>query len=351
MNQVALEIPQNPIAVGCRAPDFLLRDQIGAAFRLYNDWPGRSLVLVLLPTPLDTAGLSLVRVLLTRAPIWRRDGGALLLVAAQGLPTGLDLPENCKFCHDPGQQVLQAYRQAAGLTDAEPAVLVLDANRRVAALFPLHQEAEVMKIDSHLPRALSAEEGADTYGPTAPILQIPRLLDDALCDQLISYWERGNIFEGTVGSVDQDGEFNRVYHDRKRRLDCKIEEPDLHRRLELAIGQRIAPELEKAFHFAGFHFERFLLVCYDSARQDFFQPHRDNLSPGTADRRFAVSVNLNDDYEGGELSFPEFGADRYTTDKGGAIVFSCSLIHEAMQVTKGRRFVLLNMCRANKGRS
>ena len=46
-------------------------------------------------------------------------------------------------------------------------------------------------------------------------------------------------------------------------------------------------------------------------------------------RRFAVSLNLNTgDYEGGCLRFPEFGPHLYVAPAGGAVVFSCSLLHE-----------------------
>ncbi len=53
--------------------------------------------------------------------------------------------------------------------------------------------------------------------------------------------------------------------------------------------------------------ERYLVGCYDAAEGGHFSPHRDNTTPGTAHRRFAISINLNDDFEGGEVSFPEYG--------------------------------------------
>ena len=73
----------------------------------------------------------------------------------------------------------------------------------------------------------------------------------------------------------------------------------------------------------------------------FFDAHRDNLSPNTAHRRLAVSVNLNEGYSGGELRFPEFGLDRYCPKLGNALVFSCAHLHEVLPVTNGRRFTLL----------
>ena len=56
----------------------------------------------------------------------------------------------------------------------------------------------------------------------------------------------------------------------------------------------------------------------------------------------AVTINLNaEDYEGGDLAFPEFGALTYRPATGDAVVFSCSLLHEALPVTRGRRYAFL----------
>jgi predicted 2-oxoglutarate/Fe(II)-dependent dioxygenase YbiX len=48
-----------------------------------------------------------------------------------------------------------------------------------------------------------------------------------------------------------------------------------------------------------------------------------------------------EDYEGGNLRFPEFDDRSYRAPSGGAIVFSCSLMHEALPVTKGKRYCVL----------
>src|SRR5215218_7840664 len=45
---------------------------------------------------------------------------------------------------------------------------------------------------------------------------------------------------------------------------------------------------------------------------------RDNLSPATAHRRFALTLNLNDGYQGGQLRFPEYGPELYRPAPGAA---------------------------------
>lgn len=48
-----------------------------------------------------------------------------------------------------------------------------------------------------------------------------------------------------------------------------------------------------------------------------------------------------DRYDGGDLRFPEFGMQTYRPPTGGAVVFSCSLLHEVLPVTRGQRFAVL----------
>ena len=100
--------------------------------------------------------------------------------------------------------------------------------------------------------------------------------------------------------------------------------------------------MRKAFQFDPTRIERYIVACYDGTDGGFFRAHRDNTTLATAHRRFAVTINLNaGDYEGGDLNFPEFGSRAYRALTGGAIVFSCSLLHEATPVTQGTRYAFL----------
>jgi hypothetical protein len=104
---------------------------------------------------------------------------------------------------------------------------------------------------------------------------------------------------------------------------------------------RIAPEIYKSFQYRVTKYETLRVACYEGERQGSLHGHRDN-NPPTQYRRFAMSINLNtEEFEGGELRFPEFGDQRYRPDSGTAIVFSSTLLHEAMHVTRGTRYVLL----------
>lgn len=88
--------------------------------------------------------------------------------------------------------------------------------------------------------------------------------------------------------------------------------------------------------------ERYIVARYDARDGGHFRAHRDNTTPGTAHRWFAATINLNaDEFYGGELRFPEFEGQTYKAPRGGAAIFSCSLLHEAMPVTRGTRFCFL----------
>jgi predicted 2-oxoglutarate/Fe(II)-dependent dioxygenase YbiX len=175
----------------------------------------------------------------------------------------------------------------------------------------------------------------------APVLFIPGVIDDGLCDRLRDAWASGKRVKNTVNVAKGRKSSQAVKADAKRRSDYIVEGP-LEGEVLLAIMPRVAPEVTRAFAFdKEWGFEKFRVGCYDAADAGFFRAHRDNPSAGLQHRQFALSINLNDGYEGGYLQFPEYGVDRYAPPKGGALVFACGLLHAVVPMTAGRRFTLL----------
>lgn len=220
--------------------------------------------------------------------------------------------------------------------------VVLDPNLRVLATIPFDD------ADSHvtaLTDMLAALPEPDAHASTtmhAPVLIVPRVLEPAMCRTLIDCFEAdGGTDSGFMRQIDGKT-VGMIDHNFKRRSDLYIEDPDLRAKIRDRISGRINPEMHKAFHFSATRLERYLIACYDAASGGFFRPHRDNTTTGTAHRRFAVSINLNaEEYTGGDVRFPEYGSRSYRAPTGGAVVFSCSLLHEALPVTSGRRYALL----------
>ncbi len=244
---------------------------------------------------------------------------------------------------DPKGKITAGYCAPAGFAAEGPACLLFDANQRLLEAGALEEEGPGWALDRLM--ALCPPAPAPLIAAVAPVLIVPRVIDPAMCQALIRHWDASHE-EGTVGSVVGGAEIDRVHDGVKRRRDHRIEDPALTAELARLIGRRIAPELDKAFHFNGFRFDRFIVTCYDAGRGDYFRRHRDNLSPSTEDRLFALTLNLNSgEFAGGELLFPEYGPQRYCPESGAAILFSCSLLHEALPVTHGRRFTLLSFLR------
>src|SRR5215217_4470435 len=127
----------------------------------------------------------------------------------------------------------------------------------------------------------------------------------------------------------------------KVRKDYAIEQPDLTKQTRARIQRRVVPEVLKIHQFKATRMERYIVSCYSAEDGGHFRAHRDNTTKGTAHRRFAVSINLNSEFEGGEVSFPEYGPRSFKPPPGGAVVFSCSLLHAVSPVTQGRRYAFL----------
>lgn len=177
----------------------------------------------------------------------------------------------------------------------------------------------------------------------APVLIIPDVFGPSFCRHLIKvHEESGGVPSGFMRDVDGKtvGILDNSY---KRRADFVISDEVLPSQIQLRLMRRLVPMIERAFAFRPTRIERYLVASYNGDGEGgFFRAHGDNASAGTAHRRFATSINLNsEDYEGGELIFPEFGVRRYRGSTGGAIVFGCGLLHEALPVTRGRRYAFL----------
>jgi peroxiredoxin len=175
----------------------------------------------------------------------------------------------------------------------------------------------------------------------APVLVVPRVFDRAFCHKLIDLYESAGGRE--IGFIESDGKIVERFDPKfRKRLDWHISYEPIVRQIRELLERRLLPMVYRAFQFGTTRIERYLVGCYDAAKGGYFRPHRDNTARLVAHRRFALTINLNEDYEGGHLCFPEFGHQIYRTPPGDAIVFSCSLLHEAMPVTRGRRYAFLS---------
>jgi predicted 2-oxoglutarate/Fe(II)-dependent dioxygenase YbiX/peroxiredoxin len=230
-----------------------------------------------------------------------------------------------------------------GLNDGatlRPAVFLIDPMLRIVMAEPIEDTPLVLdRLALELETARQRPASEDGF---APVLVAPRILERELCADLIAYYQRqGGTPSGFA--ADQDGRtVTRLNPALKRRSDATIEDAALRAAVRSRVERRLFPLIKRAWGWQASEIERDLITCYDSADSGFFSAHRDDATAGTAHRRFAVTLNLNsEDYDGGELRFPEFGRRLYKPPTGGAVVFGCSLLHEATAVTRGVRYAVV----------
>jgi peroxiredoxin/predicted 2-oxoglutarate/Fe(II)-dependent dioxygenase YbiX len=219
--------------------------------------------------------------------------------------------------------------------------VILDPTLRVLKVIPALPDGGDRRYVAEALKALPSVDHAPGFAVHAPILILPNVFERELCERLIGLYESHG---GTESGFMRDVGGKTVHmtdHRHKRRADYNIEDKDLISALQAKFIRRVVPEIRKVHQFEVTRMERYIVACYDSKDGGHFSAHRDNTTKGTAHRRFAVSINLNSEFEGGEVYFPEYGKRSYKPPAGGACVFSCSLLHAVTPVTAGRRFAFL----------
>jgi predicted 2-oxoglutarate/Fe(II)-dependent dioxygenase YbiX len=213
--------------------------------------------------------------------------------------------------------------------------VLVDPSLHVIEVAPMHETSAQEMIDK-----VAALPPPDDYGGVlrpAPILLLPNVFDPALCSGLIAAYHAGGgeasgVHRGDRGVLDPGF---------KRRKDCDITDPELLATAHRSISRRVLPEIKRLFYMDACYIERNIVGCYSAEDGGHFAAHTDNGGGATVHRRFALSVNLNDDFEGGQVVFPEYNMAGYKAPAGWAIVFPCGALHAVRPVTQGARYAFL----------
>jgi predicted 2-oxoglutarate/Fe(II)-dependent dioxygenase YbiX len=329
--------PLPPLGLGDSAPGFVAASRSTPRFH-FSTLPGRYVVLAFLPDD-RTAWASALSAFERRQA--RFDGLERLCLFLVKAPDGPDVPADVmpgqRWFFDPDGEVARLYGALDDAGTERPFWLLVDPMLRVMDKAPLDEaEAFWARVDALPP--------ADQHAGVplvAPVAIVPRAFEPDLCRRLIACYEaEGGAASGVMRDI--GGKTVAVLDGMKRRRDVMLTDGALRQAVIGRISNVLAPEISKVFQFQATRIERYLVACYDAVEGGYFRPHRDNETFATAHRRFAVSINLNaEEFEGGDLRFPEFGRRTYRPPTGGAVVFCCSLQHEATPVTKGRRYAFL----------
>lgn len=333
---------------GDRAPNVFLPDQRDIIISLYDKARGGPIFVLLYPTQKDLGCAGELESLFALAPQMLADGAHLFAIG--GDPVAL--VQKLAAQHEPGFFLLaDAEHKAADAFGSRGKLVgfVLDPGQRIQKVITPGYTSIAERAAAELLSLLPPEPFNPGFHP--PLLVIPQALPRDFCGYLIEEFEkRGSEASGTLRMT----EGKMVHADDstvKQRRDHHIVDQDLIDPIADYMERRVLPEIHRAFHCPIKFVEEFKIVRYDADPGGYFRPHRDNTTPGTAHRRFAMTLNLNaEDYEGGELCFPEFDNATYKPATGEAVIFSCNLLHEATDLIDGQRYVLLSFMYDEPGR-
>ena len=331
-----------PPEVGGRVPNFTLPHADGSNAMFYDRVTGGPVVMLVCASAGEPPARTAIEALADRRDTFGCHDAEIFIVSGDDVAAHRQLSEalglDAHFMSDPKNEVRPGLLAGAGGHGLR--TYVLDPNQRILALIdggdPARHAEDALAALAAQPAAPSALH----LTAAAPVLLLPNVLPLAFCDELVARWQRDHV-EGVVGVIVDGRTVNKPVSAKKRSLDHDITDPAMVQRLSRILAATLPVEMNKAFYFdMPFYFDTLIIIGYEAGRGDYFRTHRDNMTPRSVNRRYAMSLNLNDDYDGGELRFPEYGPHLYRPPKGAAAVFSCSLLHEALPVTRGRRLVL-----------
>jgi len=126
------------------------------------------------------------------------------------------------------------------------------------------------------------------------------------------------------------------------------------KQLEIEIDNKLSrslfPEIRKIFNFDVNYRELYKICSYDAETSGRFHAHRDTPYP-YQHRRYAMSLFLNDDYEGGEFELPEYNL-KIKPKANCALIFPGICSHKVNQVTNGsRRVIITFFCSEIEGKT
>ncbi|OFW99912.1 MAG: peroxiredoxin [Alphaproteobacteria bacterium RIFCSPHIGHO2_12_FULL_63_12] len=339
------------LSAGDPAPWFKQRTDANPRFS-FDTVAGRYIVLCFFASASDPHSRAAIEAALARRDIFNDDKASFFGVSLdpsdEAAKRIADRPPGVRFFHDFDASVSALYGAApidaadrTGPVTAMRRWVIIDPTLRIIDVVPFAPDRSDINAALSLVEKSPPPASFPGFEVSAPILVLPNVFDRDFCRALVGLYEtHGGEDSGFVREI--DGKTVGVSdYAHKRRRDYTIDDKAIIDRTKALVQRRIAPEILKVHQFRATRMERFIVSCYDAAEEAHFRAHRDNTTSGTAHRRFAVSINLNDDFDGGEVMFPEYGMRSYKAPVGGAVVFSCSMLHAVTKVTRGRRYAFL----------
>lgn len=181
---------------------------------------------------------------------------------------------------------------------------------------------------------------ADNTEEVAGVLAL-QLYDESSCRAIIECAERAGAWgQATVSVRDGGGRF-RAAAKPKTRLAAAFTPPadwaltkDFDRKLDGVIKPLVNRVWRTSLtRHAGTHVVRYV-------PGEFYAEHTD-VGLNLLDRYFTVLCYLNDDFDGGQTSFPRLNYS-VTPRCGKVLIFPATYVHGAEPVTRGEKYILVS---------
>ena len=197
---------------------------------------------------------------------------------------------------------------------------IADPNRRIISITDSNGLKQLKEFDlvDYLPKQ-----------PHIPYLLIENALDNDLLEKVIHFYN----------TKKSEGQVIAHQHSTKDRLHVHPD-AELEREIDHKISRSVLPELKKVFYFDAEYRETYKICSYDAETSGRFHAHRDTPAP-FQHRKYALSLFLNDDYEGGEFVLPEYGL-KVKPKANTAFIFPGISTHQVLPVTKGSRMTIIS---------
>ena len=314
MNEQPMDIDRAALRPGMNRGDSVLLLDQGRNASAFNSCPGRYGVIAILGSADNPAALDALQALEGR----RRfvDSGKAAFFAA--VPEPASAVELAK--QFPSMRFLDQADDWVRAFDARPdgCWVIVNPMLRIIDVAALSNRERILGLLEHLP----APRRAFVTSPPAPFLLLSGVFEPDLCRLLIDVFEREGGRAGTI-------------------QDMELSDPRLLANIRARIGRRVCPEIKKAFQFVVSRAGSERVARDDVDTGEHCRHHRGDVGASAAHHRFVLSIPLNDDFDGGEISFPEYSPQGYKVASGTSVAFSASILHGLAPVTRGRRYAFL----------
>lgn len=169
-----------------------------------------------------------------------------------------------------------------------------------------------------------------------PYLEVNDVLSDNLIEKILNYYETNN---------------NRTLHNSVNKNRYHVHpNMELEKEIDNKLSRSLFPEIKKIFYFDVKYREKYKICCYNSDSNGRFNAHRDTPNP-YQHRKYALTLMLNEEYEGGEFELPEYNI-KIKPKKNTAIIFPGICTHKVNSITGGsRRNIISFFCSEIEGKT